>query len=95
MSVAAGTTTPPGPTPSERHDPGMTDRQIALESKIATLERTVDQLAGELAAHQFTIDRLQQDLAALVQHLRQGRAAHAGEAIEPHDTPPPHWGGGA
>lgn len=71
----------------------MTDRQIALESKIATLERTVDQLAGELAAHQFRIDRLQQDLTALVQHLRQSRAANAGEPIEPHDTPPPHWGG--
>lgn len=71
----------------------MTDRLIALESKIAMLEHTVDVLNGELAAHQLTIDRLRQDVDSLVQHIKRGRAADAGEPIEPHDTPPPHWGG--
>jgi uncharacterized coiled-coil protein SlyX len=70
--------------------PGMTDRLVELESKITMLERTVDVLGGELAAHQRTIDRLQKDVDDLVQHLRRSRTA---EPMEPHDTPPPHWGG--
>ncbi len=76
------------------HDGGMPDRLVALESKIAMLEHTVDALSGELAAHQRTIDHLRRDLDALVQHLKKGRTADTAEdGIEPHDTPPPHWGG--
>ncbi|MBL8755158.1 MAG: SlyX family protein [Planctomycetes bacterium] len=73
----------------------MPDRLVELESKVAMLEHTVDALSGELAAHQRTIDRLQANVAALVQQLKRqrGEAADAGEPIEPHDTPPPHWGG--
>jgi len=71
----------------------MTDRLVALESKIAMLEHTVDVLGGELAAHQRTIDRLQRDVDALVQFLKKGRSSESGEPIEPHDTRPPHWGG--
>lgn len=71
----------------------MTDRLVALESKIAMLEHTVDVLGGELAAHQRTIDRLQRDVDALVQFLKKGRSSESGESIEPHDTRPPHWGG--
>jgi uncharacterized coiled-coil protein SlyX len=70
----------------------MTDRLVALESKIAVLEHLVDVLGGELAAHQRTIDRLQQDLADVLQFLKR---SPTGESIEPHDTRPPHWGGGA
>lgn len=70
----------------------MTDRLVELESKIAVLEHTVDVLSGELAAHQRTIDRLRTDVDALLQNLKRGRT---GDAIEPHDTPPPHWGGGS
>lgn len=67
------------------------DRLVELESKIAVLERTVDVLSGELAAHQRTIDRMRRDVEALVTHLKKARGE---DAIEPHDTPPPHWGGG-
>lgn len=69
----------------------MTDRQIELESKIAMLEHAVDHLSHELAVHQRRIEQLQQDLAALVQHLKKARDP---EGIEPHDSPPPHWGKG-
>jgi uncharacterized coiled-coil protein SlyX len=71
----------------------MTERLVALESKIAMLEHSVDTLSGELAAHQRTIDRLQRDVDALVQFLKKGRSNEGGEPIEPHDTRPPHWGG--
>jgi len=72
----------------------MPDRLVELESKIAMLEHTVDALSGELAEHQRTIDRLRRDVDALVQLLKKGRPADGGEdGIEPHDTPPPHWGG--
>ncbi len=67
----------------------MGDRLVELESKIAMLEHTVDVLNGELAAHQRTIDRLRNDLDAVLQQLKRQRS----ETIEPHDTPPPHWGG--
>lgn len=67
----------------------MGDRLVELESKIAVLEHTVDVLNGELAAHQRTIDRLRNDLDGVLQQLKRQRS----EAIEPHDTPPPHWGG--
>jgi uncharacterized coiled-coil protein SlyX len=69
----------------------MTDRQIALESKIAVLEHTVDALSHELAAHQRSIEQLRADLGAVLLHLKKARGA---EPIEPHDTPPPHWGNG-
>ena len=49
------------------------DRIVGLESKIAVLERTVDVLSGELAAHQQVIDRLRRDMDALVQHLKKAR----------------------
>lgn len=73
----------------------MADRRIELESKIAMLEHAVDTLGGELAAHQRTIDRLRQDVDALVALWKRGRgeAGDGGEPLEPHDTPPPHWGG--
>jgi uncharacterized coiled-coil protein SlyX len=70
----------------------MPDRMVELESKIAMLEHTVDALSGELAAQQKTIARLQANVEALVQQVKRQRS-EAGEPIEPHDTPPPHWGG--
>jgi uncharacterized coiled-coil protein SlyX len=69
----------------------MTDRQIELESKIAMLEHTVDALSHELAAHQRSIERLRLDLDALATHWKRSRGS---DPIEPHDTPPPHWGNG-
>ena len=69
----------------------MTDRQIALESKIAVLEHTVDVLSHELAAHQRNIEQLRAELGAVLQHLKKARGT---DPIEPHDTPPPHWGNG-
>lgn len=73
-----------------REDPRMHGRIVELESKIAVLEHTVDALSGELAAHQRTIDRLRADVESMLLHLRRSRTA---EPMEPHDTPPPHWGG--
>ncbi len=72
----------------------MPDRLVELESKVAMLEHTVDALSGELAAHQRTIERLQANVEALVLQIKRQRS-DAGEAIEPHDSPPPHWGGGS
>jgi len=69
----------------------MTSRQIELESKIAMLEHSVDTLSHELAVHQRSIEQLQQDLASLVLHLKKSRDT---DPIEPHDSPPPHWGKG-
>jgi uncharacterized coiled-coil protein SlyX len=70
-------------------DGRMAQSRVELESKIALLEHTVDALSGELAAQQRQIDRLEHRLEALVQ---QHKRMQAGEGIEPHDTPPPHWG---
>lgn len=69
----------------------MSDSRIELESKLAILEHTVDALSGELAEHQRRIDMLQTNFEALV--LQVNRMRSGGDAIEPHDTPPPHWGG--
>ncbi|MFM1871372.1 MAG: SlyX [Planctomycetota bacterium] len=68
----------------------MNDRIVALESKIAILEHVVDALSGELAAQQRTVEQLQKHVELLLQQQRKSRG---GEPIEPHDTPPPHWGG--
>lgn len=70
---------------------GMSDSRIELESKLAILEHTVDALSGELAEHHRRIEILQANFAALVQQVNRMRSG--GDAIEPHDTPPPHWGG--
>ena len=42
-------------------------------------------------AHQRSIEQLRADLGAVLLHLKKARGA---EPIEPHDTPPPHWGNG-
>ena len=70
----------------------MSDSLVALESKVAMLEHTVDLLSDELAAQQKRIDFLQTNFAALVQQQKRARSNDAIDAIEPHDTPPPHWG---
>ena len=70
----------------------MSNSLIELESKVAMLEHTVDLLSDELAAQQKRIDFLQTNVAALVQQQKRARSNDANDAIEPHDTPPPHWG---
>ncbi len=69
----------------------MSDSSIELQSKVAILEHTVDVLSGEVAAQLRRIDALQENLDALV--LQVHRLRTGGDAIEPHDTRPPHWGG--
>lgn len=67
----------------------MADR-IELESKLAMLERTVDALSGELHEQQKSIAALQETVRVLAQELKKKAV---GEDLEPHDTPPPHYGG--
>ncbi len=71
----------------------MPDRLVELESKVAMLEHTVDALSGELAAHRCTLDQVREQVAALLLHWKKNRGGDGSEPIEPHDTPPPHWGG--
>ena len=68
----------------------MPDSRVDLESKVAMLERTVDALSDELAAQQRVLEALQTNFELLRQHLKR---PPADDAIEPHDTRPPHWGG--
>lgn len=68
----------------------MPDSRIALESKVAMLERTVDALSEELAAQQRRLDLLQTTFEAVVQQMKR---PPADGSIEPHDTRPPHWSG--
>lgn len=70
----------------------MTEDRIRLESKIATLERTVDALSGELAAQQKQIEWLTRHIELLVEQIKRQRSG-GDDPIEPHDTRPPHWGG--
>lgn len=72
------------------NDRSMPDSRVDLESKVAMLERTVDALSAELAAQQRVLDILQTHVELLRQHLKR---PPADDAIEPHDTRPPHWGG--
>lgn len=67
----------------------MTSDRVDLESKIAQVERTVDALSGELHQQQRQIEALQASVKLLVEQLKK-RAD--GADLEPHDTPPPHWG---
>jgi len=67
----------------------MTSDRVDLESKIAQVERTVDALSGELHQQQRQIEALQASVKLLVEQLKK-RAD--GDDLEPHDTPPPHWG---
>jgi uncharacterized coiled-coil protein SlyX len=69
----------------------MSDSRIQFESKVAILEHTVDALGGELLVQQRRLDALQATVEALVQQLNRLRSG--GDAVEPHDTRPPHWGG--
>ncbi|MCA8963294.1 MAG: SlyX family protein [Planctomycetes bacterium] len=69
----------------------MSDSRIEFESKVAILEHTVDALSTELAVQQRRLDALQASLDALVRQVHRLRSG--GDAIEPHDTRPPHWGG--
>ena len=55
------------------------------------LKRALLKKSGELAEHHRRIEILQANFAALVQQVNRMRSG--GDAIEPHDTPPPHWGG--
>ena len=65
------------------------NERVDLESKIAQLERTVDALSGELHAQQQQVEALQATVKLLAEQLKK-RAD--GDDLEPHDTPPPHWG---
>ena len=67
----------------------MTSDRVDLESKIAQVERTVDALSGELHQQRRQIEALQASVKLLVEQLKK-RAD--GDDLEPHDTPPPHWG---
>ena len=68
----------------------MSHSRVDLESKLAMLERTVDALSEELAAHQRRLDHLQATLDAMAQQMKRPTGD---DPIEPHDTKPPHWGG--
>lgn len=68
----------------------MNADRIELETKVAMLERTVDALSDELHQHAKTIAALQDQLRQVVGQLRPRQGD---TEIEPHDTPPPHYGG--
>ncbi|MGC6486395.1 MAG: SlyX family protein [Planctomycetota bacterium] len=67
----------------------MTQDRVELETKIAQLERTVDALSGEVHQQQRQLEALQATVRLLAEQLKK-RAD--GDDLEPHDTPPPHWG---
>jgi uncharacterized coiled-coil protein SlyX len=67
----------------------MSSDRIDLEFKITSLERTVDALGGEVRAQQQEIERLRATVSLLAEQLKK---KHNDDDLEPHDTPPPHWG---
>jgi uncharacterized coiled-coil protein SlyX len=68
----------------------MTDDRVALESKIAVLERTVEALSGELHEHGKRIQAILEHVKQLSEAVSRGKG---GDEIEPHDTKPPHYSG--
>lgn len=77
--------------PPEPHDPAMTpsdapDPRIDLESKLAFLERTVEELSAVVNEEALARQALETRLARLEQSQKGD-----GLDVGPHDDPPPHY----
>jgi SlyX protein len=68
----------------------MNDRLVALETAVAHLTRTVEELNGVVATQDRTILRLERRLALLIEREAEREAA-AGGTIPLADQKPPHW----
>ena len=68
----------------------MTDDRVELESKIAMLERTVEALSGEMHEQGRLIQALTDHVKTLSETVTRNKS---GDDIEPHNSPPPHYGG--
>lgn len=65
------------------------DRFIDIEIKLAHQEHTVESLNQRVYEQQQQIDKLEQMVAALVQHVRN-QAQGGGDGAAAHE-PPPHY----
>jgi len=61
--------------------------RVALEAKVAFLERSVDLMNEVLVEQARSIQELVERLAGLEREL----AGEDGDDLTPHDTPPPHY----
>jgi len=66
------------------------DRFIDIEIKLAHQEHTVESLNQRVYEQQQQIDKLEQMVAALVQHVRNQAAEGGGGGAAAHE-PPPHY----
>ncbi len=72
-------------------DPGNTsETRIAVESKIAFLERTVDDLNDVILTQGKSLDALEARLAKLEARLHDVQNAEGGE-VDPLEERPPHY----
>ena len=72
-------------------DPGNTsESRIAVESKIAFLERTVDDLNDVILAQGKSLDALEARLVKLEARLHGVQNAEGGE-VDPLEESPPHY----
>ncbi|MEE2888129.1 MAG: SlyX family protein [Planctomycetota bacterium] len=67
----------------EQPDP----ERVAIEAKVAFLERSVEVMNEVLIEQSRSIQELVERLAVLEREL----SGDEGEDIAPHDTPPPHY----
>lgn len=67
----------------EQPDP----ERVAIEAKVAFLERSVEVMNEVLLDQSRSIQELVERLAVLEREL----SSDEGEGIAPHDTPPPHY----
>ncbi len=73
------------------NDPGDTsETRIAVESKIAFLERTVDDLNDVILAQGKSLDALEARLVKLEARLHGVQNAEGGE-VDPLEERPPHY----
>lgn len=70
-------------------DPGSSDTRNAIESKIAFLERTIDDLSDVILAQGRTLDELASRMARLEARLHEAQDA-AGTELDPLEERPPH-----
>lgn len=68
----------------------MNERQVELESKIAFLERTVDDLNEVVLSQGAALEELGRQLVRLEQRVRAGQGGEGPEG-DPLEERPPHY----